>query len=397
MAPLRPRSRRWAACALAIVALLAAAAAAAAQEPADTDTTDPETLAAFDADVVSISSSSAFLDNGDSDPLLGPEDGQPEPGEPGDEWRAGRPRRVTKSQARRAAKAPAAAELALAQAGEGAVTPMAMASTYSVLLSRHNGWRRAHSAGALNWANKCKFQHSSGNYGENLYATSSTQVARAVDGSFYAWYNEIKDYDFSKPDFGYNTGHFTQVVWKGSTKIGCGYKLCPTLAGWAPGRIIVVCQYSPPGNVIGAFAANVKPLCASPVDGKAIISPDAALVSGGACLEADATKQKCLRSAGKRFFFCINPTGGLAAFDCRDQFWNRTTLAPKTKPFKLCLQDDANLVARDGAGKAYWSSNTKGKGTAPLKAFVGNDGDFKVLDKGSVRVWGTGARGGNLV
>ena len=26
------------------------------------------------------------------------------------------------------------------------------------------------------------------------------------------WYDEIKDYNFNNPQFGHNTGHFTQVI-----------------------------------------------------------------------------------------------------------------------------------------------------------------------------------------
>lgn len=31
-----------------------------------------------------------------------------------------------------------------------------------------------------------------------------------------SWYDEIEFYDFGKPDFSSETGHFTQVIWKGS-------------------------------------------------------------------------------------------------------------------------------------------------------------------------------------
>jgi hypothetical protein len=52
------------------------------------------------------------------------------------------------------------------------------------------------------------------------------------------------------PTFSEQTGHFTQVVWKGTTAVGCGWAQCN-------GFVLITCRYSPPGNVIGQFAQNV--------------------------------------------------------------------------------------------------------------------------------------------
>merc|ERR1712113_687437 len=72
-------------------------------------------------------------------------------------------------------------------------------------------------------------------------------TSKAVD----MWYDEIKDYDFGSPGFDMKTGHFTQVVWKGTTKLGCGYT-----EGY------VACRYcDTAGNITneGMFKANVLP------------------------------------------------------------------------------------------------------------------------------------------
>ena len=89
--------------------------------------------------------------------------------------------------------------------------------------------------------NDCKLVHSDNNYGENLAIGKDLDIAHAVqlwsnEGARYSW---SPSYEFEIP-----TGHYTQMVWRKTRFIGCGIAHC--------GRTVdVVCQYSPPGNVIG--------------------------------------------------------------------------------------------------------------------------------------------------
>ena len=39
-------------------------------------------------------------------------------------------------------------------------------------------------------------------------------------------------------------GHYTQMVWRDTTRLGCGEAQCK-------GMLMVVCNYDPPGNYIG--------------------------------------------------------------------------------------------------------------------------------------------------
>ena len=64
------------------------------------------------------------------------------------------------------------------------------------------------------------------------------------------WYNEIDKYNFTNPGFSMETGHFTQVVWKSSQRIGCGISNNGS-------EFYGVAQYDPPGNFIGEFEQNV--------------------------------------------------------------------------------------------------------------------------------------------
>lgn len=91
--------------------------------------------------------------------------------------------------------------------------------------------------------------HSGGPYGENL------AIGYSPVGSVDAWYDEIKDYNYANPGFSESTGHFTQVVWKSSTKVGCAVKSCGGVWG-----DYVICSYDPAGNFLGEFAQNVAPL-----------------------------------------------------------------------------------------------------------------------------------------
>jgi glioma pathogenesis-related protein 2 len=66
------------------------------------------------------------------------------------------------------------------------------------------------------------------------------------------WYKEIERYDF-KTYSGPKTGHFTQVVWKGSKEVGIGR------AQSSDGTWIVVANFYPPGNYVGQHESNVFP------------------------------------------------------------------------------------------------------------------------------------------
>ena len=88
-------------------------------------------------------------------------------------------------------------------------------------------------------------QHSNGPYGENLAQGSSLRTCREAVAM---WLSEEGAYT-PGPGSGFSsaTGHYTQVVWKGTSEVGCGLAPCG----------LVTCSYDPPGNVQGAFAANV--------------------------------------------------------------------------------------------------------------------------------------------
>jgi hypothetical protein len=68
-----------------------------------------------------------------------------------------------------------------------------------------------------------------------------------------SWYEEVKLYNFANPVYSPSIGHFTQVVWKSSKKIGFGVALDKRNCAY------VVANYFPQGNYYGEFRKNVTP------------------------------------------------------------------------------------------------------------------------------------------
>ncbi|KAK3167840.1 hypothetical protein OEA41_004286 [Lepraria neglecta] len=96
----------------------------------------------------------------------------------------------------------------------------------SSILNSTNTYRNLYNATSLTWnttlasyastyADKCIFAHSHGPYGENI-AETYPNVTATVEG----WGGEGKKYNWGHPGFGEGTGHFTQLVWKGTTSVG---------------------------------------------------------------------------------------------------------------------------------------------------------------------------------
>ncbi|KZO94579.1 PR-1-like protein [Calocera viscosa TUFC12733] len=146
----------------------------------------------------------------------------------------------------------------------GAETSSADVAAY---LKAHNDFRAKHGAHALawdntlsqkaqQWANRCVFKHSGGSlgaYGENLAAGTGSKYD--VFAAVKSWTDESKDYNPHNPQ----PSHFTQVVWKSSTHVGCAVADCNGIFDPKFGKAhFHVCEYSPPGNVIGHFPQNVQ-------------------------------------------------------------------------------------------------------------------------------------------
>lgn len=151
----------------------------------------------------------------------------------------------------------------------------AQAIDREAMLAAHNQWRAEVGVPALRysavleasaqaWAdqlkqtNQCRMRHSQteGRYGENLYwssalrwsdgrrETAQVSPAQVVGG----WGSEKRDYSYDSNSCrpGKVCGHYTQLVWRSSTEVGCARAVCADSQDQ-----VWVCQYQPAGNWVG--------------------------------------------------------------------------------------------------------------------------------------------------
>ncbi|KAF7231797.1 hypothetical protein EG68_11337 [Paragonimus skrjabini miyazakii] len=135
-------------------------------------------------------------------------------------------------------------------------------------IAAHNYYRRAHGCpkltyddslarSAQKWAEElARFGHmqhgQNVKYGENLSSKwTSNQASISGCEATQMWYDEVSFHDYTG-DFSPKSGHFTQLIWKSTTKAGFGR------ATSSDGKsVYVVGHYWEAGNVIGKFRENV--------------------------------------------------------------------------------------------------------------------------------------------
>jgi pathogenesis-related protein 1 len=108
-------------------------------------------------------------------------------------------------------------------------------------------WSDKLAAFARNWAEtlaaRGEFRHRPNNaYGENIFEATNwhPSPAQVVND----WASEAKDYDYRSNSCRGVCGHYTQIVWRATRRVGCG-------SATRGARVIWVCNYDPPGNYVG--------------------------------------------------------------------------------------------------------------------------------------------------
>lgn len=116
-------------------------------------------------------------------------------------------------------------------------------------------WDRRLAKLAQTWANKCIWEHGMplNNYpirtlGQNLAAAAWDSISAKEVLRMFVDEKKHYHYESNTCDPNEMCGHYTQVVWRNTTRVGCAKSppLCTT-----DGMTMVVCNYAPAGNYLG--------------------------------------------------------------------------------------------------------------------------------------------------
>ncbi len=105
-------------------------------------------------------------------------------------------------------------------------------------------WDCKLAAMAQEWADRGVFEHRDTPYGENLFVSARTDLT--MNPMIDMWLAEKAFWNNKAGSCatGKVCGHFTQIVWKSTTRIGCGVNRKAS-GNW---KLLLVCNYDPAGN-----------------------------------------------------------------------------------------------------------------------------------------------------
>ncbi|TMW83072.1 hypothetical protein EJD97_003069, partial [Solanum chilense] len=126
----------------------------------------------------------------------------------------------------------------------------------------HLQWDANLAAFSQSWANQRKQQcdyrhHSTSPYGENIFwelyrQNTATSIVQKWFGEKQFFNHATNQCDCQPERAGCECGHYLNVIWRSTTKVGCsGFVYCDDQKG-----AIVVCSYDPIGNVKGVNPLN---------------------------------------------------------------------------------------------------------------------------------------------
>nr|XP_039256338.1 peptidase inhibitor 16-like [Styela clava] len=118
---------------------------------------------------------------------------------------------------------------------------------------------------ATNYSSKCVFEHNENrkslefnSVGENLFVIKSTDGYPLFKNAIQTWEAEKREYRYMYSCI--SCGHYTQVIWATTYKVGCGYAVYRT-GTTVYNSTSIVCNYGPSGNKAATLPYIGGPSC----------------------------------------------------------------------------------------------------------------------------------------
>ncbi|XP_068218381.1 uncharacterized protein [Palaemon carinicauda] len=158
--------------------------------------------------------------------------------------------------------------VAMGQEGRGAPGPQPQASNMRLL-----EWDDELALVAQSHADQCIFEHECSDcrrvsrfgVGQNLFISFQSNFDNRIQWgrAIKAWYDEVAEFSpgaiqpfqFSTP-----VGHYTQMMWWNTYKVGCGYTMFKDGSWW---KKLYTCNYGPGGNIIFSEMYRAGSPCSS--------------------------------------------------------------------------------------------------------------------------------------
>ncbi|XP_029453013.1 GLIPR1-like protein 1 [Rhinatrema bivittatum] len=136
----------------------------------------------------------------------------------------------------------------------------------------HMSWDPSLAKLAKAWVKRCTFKHNDFLIGKNVHPEFYTvgenlELGNVLDHQsvVHEWASEVQQYDFTSNQCTGRCGHYTQIVWATTYKVGCAIQKCSKVEGFPSGKdkVIVACNYGPAGNVENEKPYSEGPSCSN--------------------------------------------------------------------------------------------------------------------------------------
>lgn len=153
---------------------------------------------------------------------------------------------------------------------EGQINENFRNSFVDEVLTAHNGYRKRHGVPSLELDQRLSKQSQEcaedllltenirssrfPTVGENVYVISTNDPDYVPKGEHAVdeWYQQKENITIGEEPANNNGVNFSQMIWKMTQLLGVGIARNSE-------KIVIVCQYSPPGNIYGEYVENVLP------------------------------------------------------------------------------------------------------------------------------------------